>query len=208
MRRSTAVAADAEPEADGRRVRRAQNREAVLDALTQLFREGRYQPSSNEIADRAGLSPRSLFRYFDDIDDLNRAAIERQLALARPLLDIGLDRDAPIATKVERLVEGRVRLFERIAPAARAARVCAHRHPVVAAQLHESRAYLRSQVRNVFSQELHGATADVLPALDALCSFETYELLRGDQGLSRPQTVSALVRALTALLEPALATPR
>jgi TetR/AcrR family transcriptional regulator of autoinduction and epiphytic fitness len=194
---------DTSDEVDGRRLRREQNREAVLDALVELFTEGFYQPSANDIAERAGISPRSLFRYFDDIDDLNRATIERHLAAARPQLDIGIGPDAPTRTKVERVVEARMRLFEMIAPAARAARGYALRHPVVAAHLRENRAYLRDQVHHLFAAELEGDRAALLPALDALCSFETSELLRFDQGLSRPKTTSALVRALTALLEPA-----
>ena len=194
---------DASEEVDGRRLRREQNREAVLDALVELFTEGFYQPSANDIAERAGISPRSLFRYFDDIDDLNRATIERHLAAARPQLDIGIGPDAPTRTKVERVVEARMRLFEMIAPAARAARGYALRHPVVAAHLRENRSYLRDQVHRLFATELEGDRAALLPALDALCSFETSELLRFDQGLSRPKTTSALVRALTALLEPA-----
>ena len=193
---------DTVEEVDGRRLRREQNREAVLDALVELFGEGIYQPSSNDIAERAGISPRSLFRYFDDIDDLNRAAIERQLAAARPLLDIGVGADTPAATKIERLVAARVRLFETIAPAARSARVCAHRHPVIATQLRESRSYLRHQVGRLFARELGNHRAALLPALDALCAFETYELLRFDQGLSRSKTVSALVASLTSLLDP------
>ena len=188
---------------DGRRLRREQNREAVLDALIELFNQGVYQPSSNEIAERAGLSPRSLFRYFNDVDDLNHAAIDRQLAAARPLLDIGVAPGAPTPLKIERLAEGRVRLFETIAPAARAARVCAHRHDVVAAQLRDGRSYLRNQLRRLFPRELEGDRATAFPAIDALCSFETYELLRGDQGLSRSKTVSSLVAALTSLLAPA-----
>ena len=194
-------------EVDGRRLRREQNREAVLDALVELFGEGDYQPSSNDIAERARISPRSLFRYFDDIDDLNRAAIERQLAAARPLLDVGVAADAPTAAKVECLVAARMRLFETIAPAARSARVCAHRHPVIAAQLRESRSYLRHQIRRLFADELEGERAALLPALDALCAFETYELLRFDQGLSRSKTVFALVGALTTLLEPGFTAP-
>jgi AcrR family transcriptional regulator len=196
---------DAALEVDGRRLRREQNREAVLDALVALFTEGFYQPRASEIAERAGISPRSLFRYFDDVDDLNRAAIEHQLAAARPQLDIGIGPDAPTKAKVGRVVEARVRLFETIAPAARAARGYALSHAVVAAHLRDSRAHLRDQVGRLFAAELDGDRATLLPALDALCSFETFELLRFDQGLSRPATVSALVSALTALLESSVA---
>jgi len=193
---------DTSQEVDGRRLRREQNREAVLDALAELFSEGVYQPRANEIAERAGISPRSLFRYFDDIDDLNRATIERHLAAARPQLDIGIGPDASTKAKVECVVEARMRLFETIAPAARAARGYALRHPLVAAQVRESRLHLRDQVYRLFAPELEGDRAELLPAIDALCSFETCELVRFDQGLSRAEAVSALVKALTALLEP------
>src|SRR3954470_6779327 len=142
---------DAPLELDGRRLRREQNRSAVLDALAALFEAGVYQPSAKEIAERAGLSPRSLFRYFDDVDDLNRAAIERQLERARPLLALRIAADAPTPAKIERLVEARVELFEAIGPAARAARISAHRHRVLTAQLAEGRTYLRSQVRRLFA---------------------------------------------------------
>lgn len=118
-------------EVDGRRLRRQQNREAVLEALASMFSEGDYTPSSADIAERAGLSPRSLFRYFDDVDDLNRAAIERQQATALPLVDPGVGPLEPTADKIRAVAEARVRLFEAIAPLARAVRVVAHRHPLV-----------------------------------------------------------------------------
>ena len=189
-------------EVDGRRLRREQNREAVLDALLALFRDGVYEPSSNEIAERAGLSPRSLFRYFDDIDDLHRAAAERQLRLARPFVEVTVVAGDPTATKIDGLVLARARLFDAIAPAARATRVCAHRHPNLARELAANRAYLRRQLRDLFEPELARAGRERLAALDALCSFESWELMRFDQGLSRPKTIAALTAALRALLEP------
>jgi TetR/AcrR family transcriptional regulator, regulator of autoinduction and epiphytic fitness len=185
---------------DGRRLRRKQNREAALEALAELFEEGVYQPGASLIAERAGLSPRSLFRYFDDIDELSRAAIEHQLERARPLLELDIAPELPVADKIELFVEARARLHEASAPAARAARVTAHLRPHVAAQVKEARALLRRQVRETFGSELTGDRAALLPAIDALCSFETYELLRHDQGLPRTRAVAALSAALHALL--------
>jgi hypothetical protein len=135
------------------------------------------------------------------MDDLNRAAIEQQLAAARPLLDLGVTAEASTDAKIEHLVAARLRLFESIAPAARAARVCAHRHQVIAEQLREARSYLRHQLARLFAPELAGTRRTLLPALDALCSFETYELLRTDQGLSAAKTRAALVLGLQALLD-------
>ena len=182
--------------ADGRRLRRTQNREAVIDALLSLFRDGTYQPSTAEIATRAGLSLRSVFRYFDDVDDLHRAAAIRQVALVLPLLEVPVAASAPLAAKVAAVVAARAALYEQIGPAARALRASAHRHAPLAAELGRNRAFLRSQLAAIFGPDAAGR----LPALDVLCSFESWELLRHDQGLSRPATERALADAIGALL--------
>jgi AcrR family transcriptional regulator len=183
-------------EVDGRRLRREQNRDAVLDAMVELFEEGNLTPTTGEVAQRAGLSPRSLFRYFDDIDDLNRAAIDRQLHDARPLLDPDVAPDAPLAERIEVLVATRARLWDSIAPAARAARALAHKRHLVADQLHDGRAYMRRQIEHLFPD----APEALLPAVDALCSFESYELLRYERRMSRAAASDALTTGLTALL--------
>jgi AcrR family transcriptional regulator len=184
---------------DGRRVRRHQNREAVIDAMVEMFHAGIYSPGSAQIAERAGLSPRSLFRYFDDIDDLTQAAIDRQLDAAKPLLDAGVRSSAPLHDRISSFVTARVKLHEATTPGARAARACAHRNPVVALQVRESRAFLRKQVRAVFP-ELAGKWAAHLPVVDALLSFETYDLMRSEQRLSSAAVTNALTSALSALL--------
>ncbi len=186
----------AEQRADGRRLRRAQNREAVIDALLALFRDGNYQPGMAEIAARAGLSLRSVFRYFDDVDDLHRAAAIRQIALVLPLLEVPVSAAAPTAEKVAAVVAARSALYEQIGPAARALRAGAHRHAPLAAELTRNRAFLRSQLAAVFGPD----PAALLPALDVLCSFESWELLRHDQGLSRAAAERALTDAHRALL--------
>lgn len=188
---------------DGRHLRREQNRDAVIDALLALFREGNYQPGSAEIALKAGLSPRSLFRYFDDVDDLHRAAAHRQIALVLPLLELHVSPDATTAQKVGHLVQARVRLYEQIGPAGRALRACARRHGQLADELHRSRDFLRGQLSEVFAAELAAGHDGLLPVLDVLCSLESYELLRHAQGMSASSAAAALTAALTMLLSQA-----
>lgn len=192
-------AASSASDVDGRRLRRQRNRTAVIDALLDLFAEGEYTPSAGDIATRAGLSMRSLFRYFDDVDDLIGAAIDRHQEHYRSLVDPGVSPDEPSRRKVVAVAQARVRLFEAVAPSARAARVWAHRHPVVRDVLGRNRAGLRTQLRLLFARELRGRE-DVLAALDALCSFEAYDLLRSDQGRSVASTVDALGAGIHALI--------
>lgn len=181
---------------DGRHRRREENREAVIDALVALWREGEYQPSAAEIAQRAGLSPRSLFRYFADIDDLSRAAVEHHLTANEALFTVDTAPDEPTDVKVTAIVAGRLRLYDAIEPGARAGRIAAHRNPVVASHLRGARAFFRNQVAELFAPEL-GDRPHVLQAIDVLLSFESRELL--DLTTAR----AVLIAVLTSLLKEA-----
>ena len=90
---------------DGRTLRRTRNRTAVIAALLAIIREGNLRPGASEIADRAGVSHRSIFRYFDDLDDLVLTAIDHAFEEAGPLAgvpDIGAGSlDERIATFVD-----------------------------------------------------------------------------------------------------------
>ena len=189
---------------DGRRARRDRNRDAVVDALLTLYREGKLNPSSDEIASRAGLSPRSLFRYFDDIDDLCQAAITRQQDQVRHLFEFEVSLTSPLADRISLVVDHRVRLFDTVSAAGLVARLRAPFQPILAAQISESRSYLRSQIKRAFKPELaamqgNGASS-VLAAIDVLCSFEAFQLMRHDQGISKSKIISALTDTLTTLL--------
>ena len=63
---------------DGRTARSARTREAVVTAVLELVRAGNPRPTAKEIAARAGISLRSVYVHFDDLDDLFAAAGARQ----------------------------------------------------------------------------------------------------------------------------------
>lgn len=188
---------------DGRRARRDRNREAVVDALLDLYREGNLAPSSDAIAERAGLSPRSLFRYFDDIDDLTRAAIALQQRRVVPLTRLDVDADATLEARITALVEQRTRVFEAIGSVGQVSRIRAPFQPLVGAELTQARAFFRGQIKRLMGAELSAIgpprAAVFLSAADVMCSYEAYQLLRADQGLSRAKAASAMSETLTAL---------
>jgi AcrR family transcriptional regulator len=193
---------------DGRAARRARTRDAVVDALLALYDDGDLQPGADAVAARAGLSPRSVFRYFDDVDDLCRAAIERQQERVAGLLALEAERDAPLTARVVAAVEHRQRLFDAIGAVATVARLRAPFQPALAIQLERGRRALREQLRRLFAPELAalGPTkaARVLAAVDVLCSFEAHDLLRNDQRHGGGDAAAVLTHALHALLAPEL----
>jgi AcrR family transcriptional regulator len=207
----TATPADAPtettaPPTDGRNLRRDRNRDAVVTALLGLYREGNLGPNADEIAERAGISVRSLFRYFDDVDTLVRAAIARQQEHLAPLYALDASVDQPLAERVDRFVAGRVRLLEGMGEVGRVARALAARQPLILAELARIRGALRRQLTDLFAAEL-----DQLPpaerattaaaAADVVASWESFDLMRNDQGLSRDDAAAAMGAALRRLLD-------
>lgn len=195
--------ATAETSIDGRRLRREQNRQLVVDALVSLYAEGHYQPSAAQVAERSGLSPRSVFRYFDDTDDLTRAAVAQHLERARPLLPVDIAADEPLPAKVAELARRRVGLWEAVGPSARVARMRAPLNATLATELRRNRSAQRAQIERLLAPELGGLPAvrrrRALAAADVLCSFESYDMLRHDQGLSAEDVAATISDALEAL---------
>jgi len=190
---------------DGRHARRDRNRLAVVDAMLLLYAAGNLEPSSDEIAERAGLSPRSLFRYFDDLDDLVRVAISRQYERLLPIAGLDVSSSGPLSDRVARLVEQRLGLFERIGSVGIVSRVREPFQPLIASELAITRAFLRRQIEQLFATELgqrsSAGAAGAIAAIDVLTSFESLRLMRDDQQLTKLQISAALTDAVTRLLE-------
>lgn len=176
----------------------------VIDAYLDLVQEGVAKPSVSEVAERSGVSHRSVFRYFEDGDAMARAAIQRQLARISPLIDRHIDLDAPLAVRVELLVRYRMAAFEEVAQVSRLVRSLARSQPVLQAQLTRRRGRLRAAIAELFAKELASMpparAADTLAALDVLGAFESFDLLRSDQGLSPARTARVLRGSMLAML--------
>lgn len=189
---------------DGRRAARDRNRMAVVDALLDLYAEGNMRPGADEVAKRAGISRRSVFRYFDDLDDLDRTAIARQQERVRDLWDIRGQGQGTLAERIAVMADTRVKLFDAVAPAARVSRMRAPIHPVIAEQLAESRRLFSRQVERQFAPELNALPAKqrqrTTAALDVVCSFEAYDLMRSVRGMNSAEIRDAMVDAMQSLL--------
>ena len=191
-------------ELDGRRARRGRNREAVVDALLELFREGVLSPSVATVAERSGVSLRSVFRYFDDLDEMGRIAIARHTQNVQHLFPLQQIGEGTREDRIRRVVDHRLALYAEVAPIVRATMLRAPFQPVVAAGLAERRAYLRAQIDQQFAAELASLPDTerfvVAAAADTLTSFEALEVLAVDRGLPLPTCGAVMSGALDRLL--------
>lgn len=185
---------------DGRRARRGRNRESVVDALLELYGEGHMRPSLDLVAQRSGVSHRSVFRYFEDLNELDRVAIERFHERCAHLLEIPALGEGSLSARIERLVDQRLILHDATAPVARVARMLAPTHPVLAENIVTNRDVLRRQIAAHFAVEFELHESTTVLAISALTSMETIDLMRSDHGSARVR--SALIDSLTRLLSP------
>lgn len=193
---------------DRRRLRAERSQQAVVDAMLDLFRAGDLRPSAVEIARKAGVSERTVFRLFDDLEALRAIAIERQLGRVAPLLAFPNDRGSR-EERIKALVDQRLRLYAAVGPVLRAAAMTAPLSPVIQGNFERRWNRLRTQIERQFAPELEPMAeadrAELLAALDSAASLETLEFLHHAQALDTDAAGAVLIRTLQALLRDARA---
>ncbi|MBS1837552.1 MAG: TetR/AcrR family transcriptional regulator [Actinobacteria bacterium] len=189
---------------DGRVARRLRGRAAAIDAVLELFDGGDLRPSSDVVCERAGISPASLFRYFDGLADLYLAAFEEQVARAAALARIDDVEHLGLDERIARFVAGRIDVYRSVAGVGRMARARAIEDRGVARTLATARRRWLDQVGVVFAPELRSRADAVTVAavLDAVASFEAWDLLVEGRGLARRTVEESWAIALRAILTP------
>jgi AcrR family transcriptional regulator len=192
----------AEPVVDGRRARRHRSRDLAVDALLDLLGDGVLRPTAQQVAERSGVSLRSIFRIFDDVESLHAAAAARQLSRVRHLF-VDVLATGGLDARIAEIVSINGRLYESVAPIRRAALRAAPESPALQEQLDRARSWVRAEVERVFSAELVAAGRDAAAAVEMALSFEAWDHLRSAQGVSVTRATAAVTRIVTALLQPA-----
>lgn len=174
---------------DGRRRRSQQSRDRIVAAMMALVEEGQISPIAEQVAERAQVGLRSVFRHFNDMDSLfaemaMRLARNYQSALA-PF--VSTDWHGQLFEAVDR----RIAIFETMLPFKRAAD--AHRHSSAAIQANhgEITQLLRARLRGMLPPELQN-DAVAFEALDFLLSIDSWQRLRLEQKLS-PEIARAVI---------------
>jgi AcrR family transcriptional regulator len=197
-RKRAPVSAEGMPATDGRVRRSERSREAIVGALFDLIGAGQLQPTAQQVADRAGVGIRSVFRHFSEMETLYRAMDARLEGEAIRLLTVPSEGGTP-AARVRALVRQRVALFERIAPYKRAANLIRWRSAFLQQRHLRMRRVLREDLLARLP-ELRRAPAAELEAIDLLTSFESWDGLRNDRRLAVKAAAAVVERAVLALV--------
>jgi TetR/AcrR family transcriptional regulator, regulator of autoinduction and epiphytic fitness len=184
---------------DGRRARRHRSRDLAVEALLDLLEEGEIRPTAQQVAERSGVSLRSIFRIFDDVETLHTEAATRQMVRHRHLF-VEVPASGALEERIRHLVETFDRLYATVAPVRRAALRAAPGSPALRAQLDRARAWARGELERVFAGELATADAAQVAAVEVALSFEAWDHCTTAQRLAVEERQATLARLLFALL--------
>lgn len=184
---------------DGRRQRSETSRKRIVRAMLELIGAGNVSPGAENVAARAGLGLRTVFRHFENMETLYQqinAAITAELrpVMAQPFTS------PDWRGQLGEMVERRVRIFERIMPFKITAEVHRHQSPFLARKAQELTREQRAALVRVVPAAIRSDDA-FFEALDLLLSFESWRRLRKDQKLSVARARQTLDFLLDALIK-------
>jgi len=170
----------------------------MLDAFFALIGEGVVTPTAQQIAERASVGIRTVFRHFSEMETLFAELDERIRREAAPYLDC---EPEPGSTRerASQVVRARIRCFERIAPYLRSTRANRWRSTFLEASYNR---FVLDQRANLhrWLPELAAAPQAQVDAVELATSFESWDRLRTEQGLSKPRAQAALEQIVLSTL--------
>ncbi len=189
---------------DGRTARRNRNKDAVLDAMISLTNETADEPPIELIAERAGVSYRSVYRYFDDRTDLMLSAIGRVMGEVWRIFDVEEIGEGSLDERIANFISSRLGAYRELAPLTRLVVRRSATEPLVLEAFDNVRSYLRSQLEAQFAPEFgqidESERGLVVAAIDVMFQFEALEFLTRRDGMTEEGLERVLARHVRAHL--------
>ena len=193
---------------DGREARAERTKKAVADALLDLIADGDLRPTSKNIAERAGVSERTIFQHFADLEKLFTAAAQRMGERIVRKLDY-MPTDGPFELRLGKYLDELVYLNESMTPVRRASRLHEPFSPELEKALDSWRTEMRRGIDRVFEKEVESGgeetRREVVEALALIATWSSWENMRRNSDLSVEDARRVIETSFRALLaQPAL----
>lgn len=195
--RSVKLPADS-PKADGRVNRSVVTRQKIVSALTELIYEGSLSPTAEQVAKRADVGLRTVFRHFDDMDSLYREINSDLEAQLMPMQGIRLVGDG-WEERLLNFIQIRSELYDRIAAMHLAGQVHRHNSAYVNENVVRAVKVQREQLTRILPEPIR-QNVTLFEALDLLISMDSWIRLRRDQGLSFSHALDVVRFGIRSLL--------
>lgn len=194
---TVAAAEPSVPLTDGRRRRSERSRNSIVTAMAELIGEGNVAPSAADVAARAGVGLRSVFRHFDDMDAIYRDIMEGFEEEILPQVTFPPAGET-WAERGDQLLKRRTAIYERILPYKVSAGIRRYGSAFLAEGHERFRKFERLALEAALPVE-YSSNPVRLAAIEAAFSFDVWRRMREDQGMSVEESAAALADILHTL---------
>ncbi len=184
---------------DGRRLRAKRNREKVISAMLSIVKEGTLSPSAEEVAARAGVGIRSVFRYFDDMESLVHEMVTAVEAAVLPIAARPI-KSENLEDRIAELIDLRIEFYERAMPFKVAASVKRHNSQKLKECYERDLALLREWLAAALPDDISD-NAIQFEAIDAALSFDVWRRIRQEQKQTIEQGRQILAKMLGGIID-------
>lgn len=185
-------------EIDGRTLRGERNRQALLNAALEMLEEGNLAPSAQEIAERAGVGLRGVFRHFGDMEGLF-IACEDRIRDRGAAKFAGGNREGSFRERLLHAVEQHAIAYEEECNVFLAAQAQRWRSAHLRKSYENGNRLLREDLDD-WLPELKTLSAHRREAVDAAASFENWNRLREHQHQSVEAAIDIVYDTLKLLI--------
>ena len=179
---------------DGRLLRSERSRQLIIDACQQLVNEGVLVPTAQNVADRAGVGIRTVFRHFADMETLF-STMDTQLRQTYEDLFLGGDRAGTLSERIQHAIERRATAYEKLALLMLSTRAQMWRSPTLQKNYARNQRGLRKDLAD-WLPEVTALDSVKSEMVDLAASFETWNRLRNHQGLSKKASMEVVYEML------------
>ncbi len=183
---------------DGRLNRSTKTRAAIVQAMYELVGEGNAAPTSEDVAERASVGLRTVFRHFEDMDTLYQEV--DQVIKARVIPQFDLETlTGPLEDRTRKLIERRAHIFETVHPYMACTIARKWKSPFLTRSYE---AFAEIQRAFLFNNlpELNELSAPLQHAADQVASFEAWMRMKDVLKLSAEEIIDAQAAGILALI--------
>ncbi len=183
---------------DGRLNRSTRTRAAIVEAMVALIGEGNMSPTSEDVALRANVGLRTVFRHFEDMETLYQEM--DQVIKARVFPDFDLELlVGDLETRARVLILRRSHIFSTVHPFMSSTIARKWRSEYLT-QSHEAFATLQRTFLLDNLPELQDLSVPLQHAADQVASYESWSRMHDVQQLSVDDIVEAQLAGVLAII--------
>ncbi|MEW5734284.1 MAG: TetR/AcrR family transcriptional regulator [Thermodesulfobacteriota bacterium] len=191
------------PIIDGRRKRKITNKLMTTEAILDLILETGKVPSIEEMAERSGVSRRSVFRFFNNKAELYSEMHNLMLQRVRSGFSLPVtDPERPLEETVRRWIDLRIQINEYVMPLRTLVEEKKSGSSLIQDRLKDARQFEQQFIHDLFAPYLHHhpEKESIQRLLLLNCSWNVWSVLRNDYGMSIDESRILIEKQICILL--------